>query len=193
MRAAGRPRVLFFGTSLTAGYGLGPEKAYPALIGKTAEAEGLPIDVVNAGLSGETSAGARRRIEWVLKQRVDVIVIETGANDGLRALRVDSTKANIQAVIDRARAAQPAAKVALVQMEALPNLGRSYTSAFRKMYADLATGNRITLIPFLLEGVAGHDTLNLADGVHPNEAGAVIVARNVWRALRPIVQEVRGR
>jgi acyl-CoA thioesterase I len=191
MRAPGRPTILFFGTSLTAGYGLAPEKAFPAIIGRTAASEGLPIEVVNAGLSGETSAGARRRIEWVLRQPADLIVIETGANDGLRALRVDSTKVNIQAVIDRARATHPTARIALVQMEAMPNLGRTYTTAFRRMYVDLARDNKITLIPFLLEKVAGHDSLNLSDGVHPNEAGAAIVAANVWRSLKPIVQELR--
>jgi acyl-CoA thioesterase-1 len=190
-RARG-PRVLFIGTSLTAGLGLATEDAYPALLARRADSLGLDFEFVNAGLSGETSAGALRRIDWLLQQGepAEVVVIETGANDGLRGLDVDSTRANLRRVVRKVKAALPSVRVLLAQMEAPPNLGPKYTEAFHAMYGDVAREEGVTLMPFLLEGVAGVDSLNQGDGIHPNEAGERIVADNVWRVLEPVLREL---
>lgn len=186
-----RRAVVFFGTSLTAGLGVDIDDAYPALVASRIDSAGLPFDVVNAGSSGETSAGALRRIEWVITQRpVDVLVLETGANDGLRGLAIDSTRANIQAIITHVRRERPEAALLLVQMEAPPNLGEDYTRRFRAMFSSLAAEYRIALVPFLLEGVAGVDTLNQGDGIHPNVLGHRVIAGTVWEALEPVL---RGR
>jgi acyl-CoA thioesterase-1 len=184
---ADTPTVVFVGTSLTAGYGLAPERAYPAVVGRLAAAENLPIRVVNAGLSGETSAGALRRVDWVLRSPAHVVVVETGANDGLRALDVDATRDNVAVLIRRIRSVQPGARLFLVQMEAPPNFGPDYTTLFREMYPAIARETGATLIPFLLEGVAAVPEMNQADGIHPNVAGAERVAQTVWAALRPAV------
>ena len=184
------PVVLFFGTSLTAGLGLSPEQAYPALIEKKAQAEGVPITVVNGGLSGETTAGAARRIDWVLRTPVDLVVIESGANDALRGLSPEAARVNIERVIAVVKQKQPAAKIVLVQFEAPPNLGPAYTQSFRTIYSDIASKEGIPLLPFLLDGVAGIPRLNQPDGLHPNVAGERIVADNVWRALKPIVVQL---
>jgi acyl-CoA thioesterase I len=192
--ATDAPTVIFLGTSLTAGYGLTPEQAYPAVVERLAAEQGTSIRSVNAGLSGETSAGALRRIEWVLRTPADIVVIETGANDGLRALDVEATRTNIREIIARIRAAQPTAHIMLVQMEAPPNFGADYTSRFRSMYGAIAEQSGVTLVPFLLDGVAAVPDLNLEDGIHPNAAGAERVAANVWRSLGPAVERVhRGR
>lgn len=188
--ARAKVTVLFFGTSLTAGYGLDPTQAFPNLISRTATTAGLPITAVNAGLSGETSAGALRRISWTLQRPVDIVVLETGGNDALRALNADSLEANLAAIVARIRSAQPAAKILLAVMEAPPNLGASYTARFRRAYAEVARREGLTLVPFLLDGVAGEPLLNQPDGVHPNVRGEMIVAANVWRVLRPVVEEV---
>lgn len=190
--AAPATQVLFVGTSLTAGYGLTPELAYPAVVARLAEADGLPIQITNAGLSGETSAGALRRMEWVLRAPADVIVIETGANDALRGLDPDSTRANLKRIIARVRETHPAAEIVLVQMEAPPNYGIGYVRRFRAMYGDVAREEGATLAPFLLEGVAGLPDLNQADGIHPNRRGAELVAVNVWKALKPVVKRVEN-
>jgi acyl-CoA thioesterase-1 len=182
--------VLFFGTSLTAGYGLEPEQAFPALIEKKAAVDGLPIEVVNAGLSGETTAGAARRIDWVLRTPADLVVIEAGANDALRGLAPDAARANLERVIATVRQKQPAARIVLVQMEAPPNFGAAYTRSFRAIYIDIAKKEGIPLLPFLLADVAGISRLNQADGIHPNLAGERIVADNLWRALKPIVAQL---
>ena len=187
------PKVLFVGTSLTAGYGLTPELAYPSVIARLAEADGLPIQIVNAGLSGETSAGALRRMDWILRAPADVIVIETGANDALRGLDPDSTRANLERIIARIRQALPRAQVVLVQMEAPPNYGIGYVRRFRAMYGDVARAEDVALAPFLLDGVAGLPELNQADGIHPNRRGAELVAANVWRALKPVVERAQRR
>jgi acyl-CoA thioesterase-1 len=179
--------VVFFGTSLTAGYGLEPEQAFPVLIEKKAQSEGLPIKAINAGLSGETTAGAARRIDWVLRTPADLVVIEGGANDALRGLSPDAARANIEQVIAAVRRKQPSAKIVLVQMEAPPNFGAAYTRSFRAIYADIAKKEGIPLLPFLLNGVAGIPRLNQADGIHPNLAGERIVADNLWSALKPIL------
>jgi acyl-CoA thioesterase-1 len=181
------PVVLFFGTSLTAGLGLDPEQAYPMLIEKMAQAEGVPIKVVNAGLSGETTAGAVRRIDWVLRAPVDLIVIEAGANDALRGLGPEDARGNLEQLIAAVRAKQPEAKIALIQMEAPPNYGVTYTQSFHAVYPEVAKRENVVLLPFLLDGVAGIPRLNQPDGVHPNLTGERIVANNVWKALKPVV------
>jgi acyl-CoA thioesterase-1 len=184
--------VLFFGTSLTAGYGLtDTRQAFPNLVAQKAAASRTPIVAINAGLSGETSAGAVRRIEWTLKKPVDIVVLETGGNDALRALDPDTLRANLEAIVAKIRDAQPKAKIMLVEMQAPPNLGVSYTKRFRQAYAQVAARNGLVLAPFLLDGVAGRAGLNQDDGVHPNEKGEPIVADNIWRALEPVVAQVR--
>jgi acyl-CoA thioesterase I len=185
--------VLFVGTSLTAGLGLDPAEAYPALVQERIDSAGLGYRVVNAGLSGETSAGALRRIEWLLQQPVEIVVLETGANDGLRGLNVDSTRANIQTTVERIQQAHPGAEIFLVQMEAPTNLGPRYTTAFRGMFPAVAQATGVTLVPFLLDGVAGVRTLNQSDGIHPNAEGARIMADIVWRSLSPALEGGRGR
>jgi acyl-CoA thioesterase-1 len=184
----GRPTILFLGTSLTAGLGLEPDSAYPQQIQRKIDASGLPYQVVNAGVSGETSAGLLRRLDWVLRRPADVIVVETGANDGLRGLPVDATRATIGAVLTRIRRERPNATILLAQMEAPPNLGQEYTSTFSAMFPDLAREHGVTLIPFLLEGVAGVARLNQNDGIHPNDAGERVVTDNVWRVLEPVLR-----
>jgi len=182
-----RRTVLFLGTSLTAGLGLEPDSAYPQQIQRKIDASGLQYQVVNGGVSGETSAGLLRRLDWVLRRPADVVVVETGANDGLRGLSVDATRATIGEILSRIRRDRPNATILLVQMEAPPNLGQEYTSAFHAMFPELAREHGATLLPFLLAGVAGEQRLNQADGIHPNNEGERIVAENVWRVLRPVL------
>jgi acyl-CoA thioesterase I len=179
--------VLFLGTSLTAGYGLDPADAYPALIQARLDAARLRYRAVNAGVSGETSAGALRRLDWVLKQPVAVLVVETGANDGLRGQDPEATRANVQAILERARRQLPAPRLVLVGMEALPNYGAAYRRRFQAIYPELARKNGAALVPFLLEGVAGVPSLNQADGVHPTAEGQRKVAETVWKVLRPLL------
>ncbi len=179
------PVALLIGTSLTAGLGLDPNDAYPAVLQRMADSAGYGVRIVNAGLSGETSAGALRRLEWLLRERADLVMIETGANDGLRGLDVDSTRANLVAIVRTVRRVLPAATVLLVQMEAPPNLGDDYTRRFRENYPAVARAEGVGLIPFLLDGVAGVRRYNQGDGIHPTEEGAKRVARNVWGALSP--------
>lgn len=186
----GKVSVLFFGTSLTAGYGLDPSQAFPVMVAAKAAVEGTPIAAINAGLSGETSAGALRRIDWALKSPVDVVVLETGGNDALRALDANALRANLTAIVGRIRKAQPRAKIVLAVMEAPPNFGAGYTASFREAYASVAKSEGLVLLPFLLDRVAGHPELNQEDGIHPNLAGERIVADNVWQALKPIVAEI---
>lgn len=183
-----RRTILFVGTSLTAGLGLDPDSAYPQHIQRMIDKEALRYDVINAGYSGETSSGLLRRLDWLLRQPIDLVVIETGANDGLRGIPVESMKSNIQQIIERIKGTRPGAQIALVQMEAPPNLGTSYTRGFREVFPDLARRNNVVLLPFLLERVAGVRALNQSDGIHPNEEGERIVAENVWKALRPLLR-----
>lgn len=185
-----RRTIVFVGTSLTAGMGLDPEQAYPALLAAKIDSAGLPYEVINAGSSGETSAGALRRIDWILRQPMDVLVIETGANDGLRGVRPDSVRANIQGIIDRVKAAKPDTRIMLVRMEAPPNFGLRYTADFRRIFPDLARENDLELLPFLLEDVAGKTELNQADGMHPNVDGARVAAETLWEALEPILKDL---
>ena len=186
-----RPVVLIVGTSLTAGLGLDPDDAYPGVLQRMADSAGYRVNIVAAGVSGETSAGALRRIDWLLQRPAAVIVLETGANDGLRGLDIDSTRANLREILRRSAAAKPAAQLFLVQMEAPPNLGPRYTAAFRAMFPETARERGVTLVPFLLDSVAGVLEMNQSDGIHPNERGSQIVARNVWRALEPSLRAYR--
>jgi acyl-CoA thioesterase I len=179
--------ILFFGDSLTAGYGLSTEEAFPALIEKKLLRKGKNVNVVNAGLSGETSAGGLSRIDWILKQPVEVFVLELGANDGLRGLPLDQTRKNLQAIIDKVKKKYPKTKVVLAGMMVPPNLGKEYTTQFQKMFPDLAKKNNATLIPFLLEGVAGDEKLNQADGIHPTAEGHKIVATHVGKFIEPLL------
>jgi len=183
--------ILCFGDSLTAGYGLEPSQAFPAVIQEKINTRGWKFRVVNAGLSGETTAGGLRRIDWVLQRPVDVLVLALGANDGLRGLPVEKAKQNLQAIIDRARGKYPQVKVVLAGMQVPSNLGREYTSHFRVIFPELAETNNAALIPFLLEGVGGMPELNLPDGIHPTAAGQKIVAENVWKVLEPVLQEMQ--
>ena len=185
-------RVLIVGTSLTAGLGLDPDSAYPAALQRLADSAGYRVNVVAAGLSGETSAGALRRVDWLLRDRADVVVIETGANDGLRGLDPDSTRANMVAIIAKVRAANPSVKVLLAQMEAPPNLGQGYTRRFRDGFLTVAREQGVTLIPFFLKGVAGVARLNQDDGIHPTAEGARFAAQNMWRVLGPVLRETSG-
>src|SRR5688572_25150118 len=188
MQASADPKViLFFGDSLTAGFGLSPEEAFPALIEKSCVKNGTPCKAINAGLSGETSAGGLSRIDWILRQPIDVFVLELGANDGLRGLPLDQTKKNLQAIIDKVRAKYPNVKIVIAGMMVPPNMGPDYTASFRKIFPELAKKNNATLIPFLLQDVAGYEKLNLGDGIHPNQEGHRIVANNVYEALTPLL------
>jgi acyl-CoA thioesterase I len=183
-----RGRVVFLGTSLTAGLGLDPANAYPALIQAKIDSAGLPYTAVNAGVSGETSAGALRRIDWLLQQPVAVLVIETGANDALRGLNVDTMSANIQAIIDHARQLNPPPTIVLVGMRAPPNLGPDYVRRFRAAFPALADKNEIPLVPFLLDGVAGRPSLNQGDMIHPTARGQQMMAETVWRVVGPVLR-----
>ena len=184
----GNPRtVLFLGTSLTAGLGLEADSAYPQLIQRKIDGLALKYEVMNAGVSGETSAGLLRRLDWVLQHPAAVIVVETGANDGLRGQQVSATKVTIGRILERIKKDRPEARVVLAQMDAPPNLGKEYTQAFHAMFPALAAEHGVELMPFLLEGVAGFAALNQADGIHPNVVGERKVAENVWRTLEPLL------
>ena len=189
-RAAETPKktIVFLGDSLTAGFGVERSEAFPALVAEKIRAAGLPFEVENAGLSGDTSAGGLRRIDWLLQRPIDILVIELGANDGLRGLDLKSMKANLQAIIDKAKAKNPAVKIVLAGMQVPPNLGAEYATGFQQVFNELAHENNAVLIPFLLEGVGGQRELNQADLIHPNAAGHRIVAELVWRTLEPILR-----
>jgi acyl-CoA thioesterase-1 len=180
--------ILFFGDSLTAGYGLSPEEAFPALVEKELNKNSQQVKVTNAGLSGETSAGGLSRIDWILRQQVDIFVLELGANDGLRGLPLDQTRKNLQAIIDKVKAKYPNVKLVLAGMMVPPNLGKEYTNEFKNIYPTLAKQNKATLIPFLLEGVGGDEKLNQPDGIHPNAEGHKIVAKNIAKIIEPLLK-----
>ena len=188
---AGPHTVLFVGTSLTAGLGLNPDSAYPQLIQEKIEAAHLPFDVVNAGVSGETTAGLLRRLDWLLRGNFDVVFVESGANDGLRGTPIATIRENLKDILSKIRTAHPSAQVMLVQMEAPPNMGQEYTSGFHALFGEVARETGATLMPFLLQGVAGDRSLNQADGIHPNQRGEHIVAENVWRSLEPVLRSER--
>ena len=181
----GRPRIVFLGDSLTAGLGVAPSEAYPALIERKLRDAGLAFDVVNAGVSGDTSAGGLRRLDWSLEGDVRVLVVALGGNDGLRGLPASELRQNLSAILDRAEARHIA--VLLAGMEAPPNFGDAYTRGFRAVYRDLARSHHVRFIPFLLDGVAGQSALNQADGIHPTPEGHRAIADLVWRELRPLL------
>lgn len=182
---ASRPRVVALGDSLTAGLGLPPDQAWPALVQKKIDAAGLDVEVVNAGVSGDTTAGGLRRLDWALDGDVKVLVLELGANDGLRGLLVDQMRQNLSTMIETAKARN--IQVLLCGMEAPPNFGPQYTRAFREAFRELADEHDVAFLPFFLDGVAGNASLNQADGIHPNEEGTRRVADLVWNVLQPLL------
>ena len=184
--------VVVLGDSLAAGYGLDPSSAFPALLQKKINDAGWKFHVVNAGVSGDTSAGGLRRLDWLLKRRVDVLVIELGGNDGLRGLSPAALKKNLQSIIERTRQKYPAAQVVLAGMKMPANLG-SYAAEFEQTYSDVAKENDVPLVPFLLEGVGGNPDLNLPDRIHPTAEGQKILAENVWTVLKPVLAKIAGR
>ena len=181
--------VVVLGDSLAAGYGLDPSESFPALLQRKIDAAGMKFTVVNAGVSGDTSAGGLRRIDWLLRRRVDVLVLELGGNDGLRGIPVGVTKTNLQAIIDRTKQKHPRAQIVVAGMQMPPNMGADYTASFAKLFPDLAQANNAALVPFLLEGVGGRPELNLPDLIHPTAEGQRIVATNVWNVLKPVLEK----
>jgi len=185
--ARGQERVIVaLGDSLTAGFGVAAEEAWPALVDARLRREGRPYRVVNAGMSGDTTAGGLRRVDWVLRSQPEIAIVALGANDGLRALPVDAMRANLLAIVERLRAA--GARVLLAGMEVPPNYGAAYVRAFRAVFPEVARRTGAVLLPFLLEGVAADPRLNLPDGLHPNAAGHRVIADHVWRALAPMLR-----
>ena len=185
MKTPGKKTILFFGDSLTAGYGLDdPAEAFPGVIQHKVDSLKLPYSIVNAGVSGETTAGGLARINWILKQKVDVFVLELGANDGLRGIPVKETTENLQAIIDKIKSKYPDAKIILAGMQVPPSMGADYVNNFKGLFPKLAEKNKVGLVPFLLAGVGGNPKLNQADGIHPTAEGAKIVADNVWQILK---------
>lgn len=178
--------ILFFGNSLTAGMGLDPEDAFPAFIQSKLDSLGYSYTVVNAGLSGETTASGRNRLPWVLDERVAIFILELGANDGLRGIPLQETRSNLQAMIDQVREENPGTPIVLAGMQIPPNMGPEYSSEFREIFPDLAAENNTALIPFLLQDVGGVPELNQPDGIHPTKEGHRIIARNIW----PVIEEV---
>ncbi|MFD2518042.1 arylesterase [Salinimicrobium flavum] len=181
--------ILFFGDSLTAGLGLDPNEAFPAVIQQKLDSLNLEYEVVNAGLSGETTASGKNRVSWVLNQEVDIFVLELGANDGLRGIPLEETRKNLQEIIDTVKEKDPQTRILLTGMQIPPNMGPEYTAEFQAIFPELAEQNQIEMIPFLLEGVAGEPELNQGDGIHPTVEGHRIVAGNVWEVLKPMVVE----
>jgi len=183
-----RPAVLVLGDSLAAGNGVDPGEAYPALLQKKLDAAGLNFTVINGGVSGDTSAGGLRRVQWYLRRKIDVLILELGGNDGLRGVPPAATRTNLQAIIDAARTACPGIKIIIAGMRLPPNLGQDYTDAFEKIFPALARDNHAALVPFLLEGVGGKPELNAPDQIHPTAEGHKIVAENVWKILKPALE-----
>lgn len=186
-KASSKKSIVFFGDSITAGYRLDLSEAFPAIIGEIIDSLKLDYEVINAGLSGETTASGESRVDWVLKNKIDVFVLELGANDGLRGIKTEETIKNLQSIIDKVKAKYPDVKIVLAGMQIPPNMGQDYTNSFRAVFPTLAEKNRLTLIPFLLEFVAGNPEFNLDDGIHPNIEGHKMVADNVWKVLGEII------
>ncbi|HEX4120791.1 MAG TPA: arylesterase [Verrucomicrobiae bacterium] len=185
-----RKTVVVLGDSLAAGYGVEPEEAYPALLQEKIKAAGLPFKIVPAGVSGDTTADGLGRLDWLLKRKVDVLIVELGGNDGLRGIPIATIEANLQAIIDRARKKYPDVKIIIAGMRMPPNLGADYVDAYAKVFPEIAARNHVALVPFLLQDVGGEVTLNQADGIHPTPAGHKIVAENVWKVLKPILESL---
>ena len=179
--------IVFFGNSLTAGYGLSPSQAFPALIQNKIDSLKLPYKVINAGVSGETSSGGNSRIDWILRQPIDVFVLELGANDGLRGIPLSETRKNLQSIIDKVKSKYPGVKLVLAGMQIPPNMGQKYSTEFRNIYPELATKNGMILISFILEGVGGELKLNQEDGIHPTAEGHAIIAGNIWSVMEGVV------
>ncbi len=179
---------MVLGDSLAAGHGLDPAQAYPSVLQQKVSAEGWKLTVLNAGISGDTTAGGLRRIDWLMQYRTDVLIIALGGNDGLRGLAPATTRANLQGIIDRARRKYPQLQIVLAGMRMPPNFGNEYTAQFAAIFPELAEKNRVALIPFLLEGVGGRPEYNQPDLIHPTAAGQRIVAHNVWQVLKPLLQ-----
>lgn len=186
-KKAATKSILFFGNSLTAGMGLEEDEAYPALIQEKLDSLSEAYNVINAGLSGETTASGKNRLSWVLNQRVDIFVLELGANDGLRGIPLSETRSNLQEIIDAVKEHNKDVRILLAGMQIPPNMGPQYTNEFKMIYPELAAQNDVSLIPFLLKDVAGVPELNQADGIHPTEAGQKIVADNVWVVLKTVL------
>jgi acyl-CoA thioesterase I len=184
--------ILVLGDSLAAGHGLDPDQAFPSLLQQKIHEENLPFTVVNAGVSGDTTAGGLRRLDWLLRRKLDVLLLELGGNDGLRGIAPQTTRSNLQAIIDRTQERYPEARVIIAGMKMPPNMGSEYSGQFEQIFPEVAKQNNAPLIPFLLEGVGGIPELNLPDRIHPNEAGQKIVADNVWKVLRPFLQEMKA-
>jgi len=180
--------LVVLGDSLSAGFGVDLSEAWPARIQEKIREAGLPWKLVNAGLSGDTSAGGLRRLDWILRRPVDALLLELGSNDGLRGLPLEATRTNLQTVIERTRAKYPKVRIVLAGMKMPENLGEAYTRQFETLYSDLAATNKVALIPFLLDGVGGRAELNLPDQIHPNVEGHRRVATNVWKVLQPVLQ-----
>ena len=180
-----RKKIIFFGDSLTAGYGLTLQDAFPYLIQQRIDSLGLPYEVINAGLSGETTAGGANRIDWILRTEPAIFILELGGNDGLRGLSLDQTRTNLEGMIDKVRKRNPEAVILLAGMQMFPNMGPEYINQFKETFPTVASEKKVELIPFLLEGVGGEEDLNQPDGIHPNEAGHKIVAETVWKFLEP--------
>jgi acyl-CoA thioesterase-1 len=188
----GKRNILFLGNSLTSGYGLNTEVAFPAVIQAKIDSLGWNFEVINAGISGETTSAGLSRMTWMLKRTVDVLVIELGANDGMRGVPLEVTRQNLQAIVERGREAYPDVQIVIAGILVPPNLGPKYTSEFKEIFPELARKNKVALIPFLLEGVGGIAELNLADGIHPTIEGHRIVAENVWNVLKPLLTDKSG-
>jgi len=190
--APGRKTIVVLGDSLAAGYGLDPSEAFPALLQAKIDAAGWNFTVINAGVSGDTSAGGLRRMDWLLRRKLDVLVLELGGNDGLRGIPVSETRTNLQAIIDHAREKYPGIQIVIAGMQMPPNMGEEYNQAFQKIFPDLARANQAALVPFLLEGVGGIPDLNQPDHIHPTAEGDKIVADNVWKILMVVLQKLNA-
>ena len=179
--------ILFFGDSISAGYGIEPQQAFPALIQEKVDSSGLNYEIINGGLSGETSAGGLRRINWVLQRDIDIMILELGGNDGLRGIELSSTKENLQQIVDRAKAKNPTMEIIIAGMQVPPNLGTEYTKEFQRIYPELAKENELTLIPLILDEVGGNKRYMQSDQIHPNVEGHKIVAEKIWNVLRKVL------
>src|SRR5690554_951601 len=189
VNAQTKKNILIFGDSITAGYGIEPQQAFPALLQNKIDSLKLNYNVINAGLSGETSAGGLRRIDWVLQREVEVMILELGGNDALRGIDLTSTKENLQKIINKVRSKYPKAQIIIAGMQAPPNLGTEYTEQFSSLFTALAKENGLPIIPFILEKVGGIADLNLPDGIHPTPEGHILVAETVWEHLYPLLKK----
>ncbi|MEP7078133.1 MAG: arylesterase [Chthoniobacterales bacterium] len=182
--------LVFLGDSLTAGHGVRADESFPSLIEEKIRSTGLSVVTQNAGVSGDTTAGGLRRIDWLLQRKIDVLVIELGANDGLRGLPTATIRTNLQGIIEKTKATYPGAKFVVAGMQIPPNMGSDYAASFQRVFPELAAANQAELIPFLLDGVGGHRELNQSDLIHPTAAGHRVIAENIWRVLRPLLQRI---